>query len=183
MLKKLAALPLLALLLLTPSFALAHDGPNWKMVHSDTVKVGPYTLMVETDEWPVGALKATPYHIEAVGGIAGKTVKYKWMPDPGVDAKPMSGQLHTDPGVQDAWYLLRTGVPVPGQWHWEFEVDGPQGKAFGQGAPFVAGPPPAVPMWLGWLAGLFPVYGLTWFIVREGLRRRQAMRLDAGARA
>jgi hypothetical protein len=185
MMKKLASPALLALLLLlaVPSAALAHNGPNWAMASQETVKVGPYTLYIETNEWPVRAQKATPYHIEADGGVANLTVKYRWVPGPGINAKPMTGQLHMDPGVKEAFYLLRTGVPVPGAWHWEFEVDGPQGKASGQSGDFIAGDPPSFPMWAGWLVGFFPVYGLAWFIFREGARRRRAMRLDGAARA
>lgn len=185
MIKRLASPLLFALLLLSafPAAALAHSTEGWNMVSREDVKVGPYTLYIETSEWPVHAEKATAYHIEAEGGIKDLTVRYRWVPGPGIEAKPISGQLHTDPGVKDAFYLLRSGVPVPGPWHWEFEVDGPQGKASGQSGDFIAADPPSFPMWAGWLVGFYPVYGLIWFIFREGARRRKAMRLDGGARA
>ncbi|MDB4898066.1 MAG: hypothetical protein JWN15_4328 [Firmicutes bacterium] len=184
MLRKLApTLFALMLLVAVPSAALAHNSPGWTMVHTEKVQAGPYTLYIENNEWPVLAQKATPYHVEADGGIANLTVKYRWVPGPAITAKPVTGQLHTDPGVKDAFYLLRSGVPVAGAWHWEFEVDGPKGHATGRSEDFMAGPPPAFPMWLGWLVGFYPVYGLIWFIFREGARRRRAMRLDEGARA
>lgn len=172
MLRKLLLL-LLSIVLLLPATALAH-GTAGEPKHTETVKVGPYTLLLEFDTWPLRQARNFQVVVHPQGGMTGLKGEIDFIPTPGVKGQAYHDiRLQTYPGVEDGWMIQIPGVLNAGRWHWDFEIDGPQGKAqerltlrFDEAPPF--------PQWLGWLIGLTPLWGLIWFAIRE---RRRVKRL------
>ena len=155
------------LALVWPGGALAHTTTPLKTF---TAQMGPYPVLVSYYSEPRGgqalaftvvptAADALPasYHITAVPGSA-------------VDAVATTAHLQPDPdsvGVQGT-----VNLPVSGQWFLEIDGEG----SFGPGTanvPILAGAPPALPNWLGWLIGLVP---LACILTLIGLEARRATR-------
>lgn len=163
MLKRLALV--LVLLALMPGAAWGHGG-HGPVSHRQLMTAGPYVLSVEYTEWPARALRSNPIIVVPEGGIEGKSARFRPI-FAGVERQPYFEPLGTYPGVQGAWVTEEWVYPNAGEWSLEIEVEGPQGKAVGRTEPITVGPPPGFPLWLAWLIGLTPLWGLIWFIVRE----------------
>jgi hypothetical protein len=171
---------LLLLLLMLPAAALAHDG-HTPAAFSQATAVGPYQVTVEYSDWPPAARHSLRLVIVPQGGIAGKTGTYRLEPGPGVKGSAEGGRLEPYPGILSAWVIDHAGLPGQGLWTLHFTISGPEGTYSGSTLPFRVAPPPDVPMWLGWLIGLTPLYGLIWFEWRELRRVQAAIRADGGA--
>lgn len=91
-----------------------------------------------------------------------------------VNAVPVRASVAPDPerpgGVRGSVHL-----PVSGQWMLSINVIGAQGQAVDD-VPILAAAPPAMPIWLGWLIGLLPVWTIVGFVLWRARR-------PAGARA
>jgi hypothetical protein len=172
----------LMLLLLWPAGALAHEG-HGEVKFVQRTQVGRYPVTVEYSQWPIKAGMHVQVVVRPDDGIAGKSGSWKLIPGPGVSSRTFKRPFQKEPGIDDAWTINIGGMPGnPGPWTWEFQIDGPQGPGTGQ-LEFRVADPPWFPLWLGWVLGLFPLYGLIWFGVREWRRVRRAIALDGGARA
>lgn len=167
MLRKLTVLAALLLALLPAGSALAHGGPKEGVYH-EMLTAGKYPLILDFADWPARAQKSNRIIVAPGGGIADKTAVLKLIP-PNAAAKPIVQQLETYPGLKDVWMFETAGIPTEGDWTLEIDVHGPEGDGVGT-VPLTVAPPPGVPMWLGWLLGLFPLYGVAWFGVREARR-------------
>lgn len=169
-------------LALSPMTAVAHE-ERAEAAHTQPIQAGPYSLTVKYDQWPLRSEHSYRFVIEPVDGLAGKTAKFTWVPAPGTAGKAFGPvTLGTYPGIEGAWALEFPALMAPGQWQWEIEVDGHHGKGVGRSEPFTVLDPPAVPLWLGWILGLFPLYGILWFGGREFRRVKAAMAVE-GAQA
>lgn len=162
---KVTALVALLLLLLPVGAASAHGGPTEGLYHL-SAEAGPYKMILDFADWPLRAKKSNRIIIQPAGGIADKTGTLKiTFADPSV--KPVVTPLETYPGLHDAWMYQTAGFPKQGQMTLTIDVNGPSGKGTFTTTDLSVGEPPGIPMWVGWLIGLFPIYGLAWFGVRE----------------
>lgn len=156
-------------LLLMPASALAH-GLQSTVAYTEQVAVGPYTLEVEFDTWPLRQAKNFQVVVHYPAGMEGLKGSLTMKPEQGVKGQRRQAILGTYPGVTDGWVLQAPGAFLgAGRWEWSFEVDGPQGKA-SQAMTLRVEEAPPFPLWLGWLIGLTPLWGLLGFALRE--RRR-----------
>lgn len=160
---------MLLLLMLVPASAFAH-GLQTSVAHTEQVVVGPYPLQLEFDSWPLRQAKNVQVVVHYPAGMEGLKGSLTMKPDRGVKGQTHKALLGSYPGVTDGWVLQAPGTFFStGRWEWQFAVDGPQGSASGAIALRVEEAPP-FPLWLGWLVGLTPLWGLLWFALRE--RRR-----------
>lgn len=157
------------LLILPAAVASAHDGPVEGVYHQD-VQVGPYPVAVSYVDWPLQALKSNRLIVRPQGGIEGKSGHLTLT---GPNGKVISVNLLPYPGLQGAWMFETAGLPVEGEWTMKLDLQGPDGAGTLTMERLVVAPPPGIPMWFGWLLGLFPVYGMVWFGYREVKRLRR----------
>jgi len=142
------------------------------------VRVGPYPMRVS-------------YYSEARGGkplifsIApqeslGSPIEYRVTAVPGttVNAVPIKAQIVPDPDQPGA-VRGSVNLPVSGQWMLTIDVSGPKGRGDAD-VPILAGAPPAMPVWLGWLIGLLPAWLMIAFVIWQA-RRSVAQRGDGAA--
>lgn len=158
----------LLFVVLVPASALAH-GLQTSVAHTEQVAVGPYRLQLEFDTWPLRQSKNFQMVVHYPAGLEGLKGHLSLKPDPGVKGQTQKLLLGSYPGVSDGWVVQAPGSFGAGRWAWTFEVDGPQGSA-SQAITLRVEEAPPFPIWLGWLVGLTPLWGLLWFAVRE--RRR-----------
>ena len=161
---------LAALGLLAAAGVLAEIGLAWAATqHGPTparivqVTAGPYPLTVSLYKDPAAAGFALPFAIAPAPGTAGPlTFAVTSLPGGDIRATPVRASLQPDPatgGVQGA-----AEITVRGPWSLDILVTGPQGQGHAA-VPITAEAPPPIPLWLGWLAGLLPLAGLTLFLL------------------
>src|SRR4051812_41867509 len=134
------------------------------------VQAGAYPLTVSLYKDPADAGFALPFAIAPQQPLAG-TLIYNVSSEPGndVDATPVRATLSPDAavpnGVQGA-----AEITVRGDWELQIVVDGPSGQGIAT-VPITATAPPPIPVWMGWLIGLIPLYALLAFVLLQ--RRRK----------
>jgi hypothetical protein len=145
----------------------AHEGTP---VRSVSVRVGPYPLMVHYYNAPRGG-GALAFSIEPQDGQA-VPQRYTVTAVPGttVNAVPVNAVLAQDP-AHEGGVDGSVSLPVSGQWLLNIEVDGPLGTSY-EDVPVLAGPPPAIPEWLGWMIGLMPCFAMGAWLFSELRRSR-----------
>ncbi|WP_148505235.1 hypothetical protein [Paenibacillus beijingensis] len=162
------------LFLLFPTVLFAHaDETATPTATKMDVNAGPYNLTVEFNEYPINALKSLEMKVTPEEDFEQLTAQYNLIP-PSADGKQISGDLNPYPGLDGAWLLYVKGIPEPGHWTWEIEVNGPDGKGTAYIKDFEVTDPPGIPLWLGWLIGLIPLYGLVAF---AGFEYRRVKRI------
>jgi hypothetical protein len=142
------------------------------------VRIGPYPMKVS-------------YYSEAQGGkplifriapqdTLGSAIEYEVTAVPGttVNAVPIKARLTPDPDQAGA-VRGTVNLPVSGQWMLTVNVIGPKGRGDAD-VPILAGAPPAMPEWLGWLIGLLPAWLIIGFVIWQA-RRSFVYREGAGA--
>ncbi len=170
----LLALGIVALIALgveiTLAIAATQHGPTpAKIIQLDA---GPYPLTVSFYTYPAQAGFALPFAIAPQHAIAGAlTYSVTSVPAQGIHATPVRASFSPDPhtpnGVQGA-----AEITVRGQWYLAITVTGPQGQGVAY-APVTVTALPAIPVWLGWLIGMIPLYGLIAFFIIQRDRVRQ----------
>jgi hypothetical protein len=135
---------------------------------------GPYLLNISLYTDPANAGFALPFAIAPAPGVSSAiTYTVTSVPGPGVKATEIHGSVTPDPhvagGVQGA-----VEITVRGQWYLHIVVDGPMGEHSTDVA-VTANAPPPIPLWLGWLIGFIPLYGIAAFlIVQRNLNQQRA---------
>ena len=145
--------------------ATTHGDAPARVVH---VNAGPYPLTVNLYKDPADAGYALPFSIASQQPIAGKlTYDVSSIPAYGMHATPVRAGLSPDAGngVQGT-----AEITVQGDWTLHITVNGPTGQAEAD-VPIVATAPPAIPVWLGWLIGLVPLYGVLALLFSQSLRK------------
>ena len=139
------------------------------------VKAGPYPLTVNLYKDPANAGYALPFTISSPQARS-LTFDASTIPDEGVDATPVHASLTTTAnGAQGT-----AEITVQGAWTLQVDVTGPAGTGTAL-VPINATAPPAIPLWLGWLIGLIPLYGLLLFLLMQRNRKAdQAVTVVAG---
>lgn len=149
-----------------PGTALAHGtGP----ARTVPVTAGSYRLEVLLYDEPVRAGREFSFSVDPVPGSLAPGERLQLVatatPAARVNAVPVRAGVgpHLDGpgGVAGQIYL-----PVAGSWTLRLDMQGPLGTAVAE-VPLLAAPPPAIPIWLGWLIGLVPVWGLLGFVLTQ----------------
>ncbi len=153
--------------------ATTHGNTPVRVVH---VNAGPYPLTLNLYKDPADAGYALPFAITAQTQDA-LTYNVNSVPAKGMHATAVRAGLTPDGhnGVNGA-----AEIPVQGDWTLHITVNG----AAGPGAvdvPIAAVAPPAIPLWLGWLVGLIPIYGLFAFLLSQRKRKQQVAETDEDA--
>jgi len=153
--------------------ATTHGSTPVRVVH---VTAGPYPLTLSLYKEPADAGYALPFAITSQTQSA-LTYNVTSVPAEGIHATPVRAGLTPDGhnGVNGA-----AEIPVQGDWTLHINVNG----AVGAGAvdvPITAVAPPAIPLWLGWLIGLIPIYGLLAFLLSQRRRKNAVAETDESA--
>lgn len=154
----------LLLLLCAPTRARAH-GPG--LIR--TLAAGPYVVDVALSDYPpitdqVIDVTVTPH--ESGLNLSGSVTA---LPGLGTDAVPLRSALTPVRGSIDLVGAIH--MPVRGAWNIAVQLNGPRGKGAATFA-IVVGAPGAIPIWLGWVIGLTPVYVFLWLVGNQFRYRR-----------
>lgn len=129
------------------------------------VLAGPYALKVSLYTYPAHASYALPFAVAPARAVEG-ALTYQILSDPepsGVPATPVRATFSPDPAVRNG-VQGDAEIPVQGIWLLQITVSGPIG-VFHAAVPILATAPAAIPLWLGWLIGGIPFYGLLAFLL------------------
>ncbi len=141
--------------------------------HGDTpvrvehITAGPYPLTLSLYKDPANAGYALPFAI-AAQTRSPLTYNVTSVPAHGIHATSVRAGLTPDGhnGVNGA-----AEIPVEGKWTLHVIVDGAAGHGEAD-VLIMATAPPAIPLWLGWLIGLIPIYGLFAFLLSQRGRKK-----------
>jgi hypothetical protein len=185
---------LLALSILALIFLLVEIGVSLAAtLHGSTparvaqVTAGPYHFSVSLYNDPAHAGFTLPFAIAPLGSTKGSwryqvtsipvgssLPKGQILIDGKYVAIPIKDTVSPDPqtpgGVQGA-----AEITVQGSWKLQVQVDGPNGQQTFD-IPIKATTLPAIPIWLGWLLGFIPVYGIVVFLIMQIGRQAQSSR-------
>ena len=152
------------------------------VVHSEVVKVGPYTLRASFSEWPLRADRSLDFLFEPANGIASMKGKVRPLSpagkvfEPQVQSTPEGTDLARHPRNLSSWGFDIVALTSPGTWRFEFTLDGPDGRGTGV-LEIPVGERPGPPSALAWSVGLLPlaavvpIGGYLWWRTRPGRRR------------
>jgi hypothetical protein len=149
----LAPILLLILLFMRSGVAYAQSKP----VHSQTLVVGPYAVVVGMSEYPpiVGDAIDVTVKEPSATQLSGQLVA---QPGLGTDAIP----LHASFAAQSDGTLDATiHLIVKGAWTLVFDLNGPKGQGTAS-IDVIVSAPGAIAPWLGWTIGLSPLIGCAW---------------------
>lgn len=167
---------LCGLLLLNVGWVSAHTGEPLRTVEK---RIGMYPMQIAYYSQPRGG-QALIFSVEPTAAIT-NNLRYTITAIPGttVDAVPVRARLQTTPdhpgGVEGS-----VNLPVSGQWLLQIEVVGPYGQS-SEDVPVLAGAPPTLPEWLGWLIGLTPVWAMLALVMIQARRASSAGRYPTEA--
>lgn len=149
----LASLLVLLLLFAGSGSAYAQGKPS----HSQTLVVGPYTVVVSMSESPpiVGdAIDVTVKEPSAVQ-LSGHLIA---QPGLGTDAIPTHATFNA---ASDSTLVTTIHLIVKGAWTLVFDLNGPKGPGSAS-IDVIVSAPGAIAPWLGWTIGLSPLIGCAW---------------------
>ncbi len=153
--------------------ATTHGNTPVRVVH---VTAGPYPLTLSLYKDPADAGYALPF---AITPQTQSTLTYNVtsMPAKGMHATPVRAGLTPDGhnGINGA-----AEIPVRGLWTLHILVNGAAGPGTAD-VPITAVAPPPIPLWLGWLIGLIPIYGLLAFLLSQRERKKAVVETDEPA--
>jgi hypothetical protein len=155
---------LLAVLAQAPGTALARGLP----LSSWALTVGPYAVDLNLYSKPLRV--AIPIDLTVVPhGLSAKlTGEVVVNPEPGTDASSKNTAL--TPGLADTdlpgTLAAEITFPVQGDWELLLKLSGPAGQGEAAVRVAVLGPG-AIPLWLAWLIGIWPIAGIIWFSWRQ----------------
>ncbi len=140
------------------------------------VNAGPYPLTLNLYKYPADAGYALPFSITPQTQDK-LTYNVNSVPEEGIHATPVRAGLTPDGrnGVNGA-----AEIPVMGNWTLHITVTGLAGTGEVD-VPILATAPPAIPLWLGWLVGLIPIYALFAFLLLQRGRKQQIVKTDEDA--
>lgn len=150
--------------------ATTHGNTPVRVVH---VTAGPYPLTLNLYKNPANAGYALPFAITPQTQDQ-LTYNVTSVPAKGIHATPVRAGLTPDGhnGINGA-----AEIPVQGDWTLHITVNGAAGTGVVD-VPITAVAPPAIPLWLGWLIGLIPIYGLFAFLLSQRGRKKQVVEAD-----
>jgi hypothetical protein len=149
------------------------------IVSSTRVRVGPYPMIVDYMGEAKGGqalefvLRSETYPLE------GAELEVTAIPGTKVAAVPVKAKLTSDP-TNARQYFGSVNLPVSGLWILDVYIKGAEGEGAAT-APILAGAPPALPLWLGWLIGLIPAASTLAFIIVRALPIRHEATLRSAA--
>ncbi len=159
--------------LLLPLSAGAHAATPLK---EETVQAGPYGIKISYYSLPRTEQAASLTLAPLPGSPVFQQVKATLRPAGATNSTPRTLTVRPDPtdgpGVQEVIVTAN----VVGAWTLHLEVNGPEGPSTVD-APIAVAGPAAIPVWVGWLIGLSPLYLAIGFVVWQvvDLRRRRAL--------
>ena len=158
----------LALNLAGAGRAEAHDFPPLKSLN---IRIGPYPVTVNYYGEPRGGQALSFSIVPEIGESFPTSYKVTAIPGTLVEAVPVKALLAPDYDHPNS-IQGTVNLPVSGQWLLYVEVEGPLGPSF-EDVPILAGAPPAIPEWLGWMIGLIPAWSLIGFILWQAQQARR----------
>jgi hypothetical protein len=167
-----AGLALLAALL-APALAAAHGASP---LREETAQAGPYSVLISTYSLPrtdqVASLTVAPQP----GSPVFTRLRAELRPVGTTNSTPRRLEVRPDPADGPGVQEVIVTANVVGAWSLHLALDGSSGPATVDVPVAVAGPPP-IPVWLGWLIGLAPLYCGILFVIWQvrDLRRRGAL--------
>ncbi|MFD8498953.1 hypothetical protein [Amycolatopsis sp. NPDC059657] len=164
-----ALVGVIGLLLGTALPASAYEPVN--IVHTEQVQAGPYALTIGFSTWPLRAMQSLDFTFIPDGGIEGKSGTLSVI-KPGAEKAGRPSPLSRHPRKRDVWGLDVESLNLPGDWTFQFVVDGPQGQGKGALKPLPVMEQPGPPMGLSWAISTVPLFALIALIVVAWRRTR-----------
>jgi hypothetical protein len=145
------------LLLATALPASAYQPVN--IVHTERVQAGPYDITVGFSTWPVRAEQSLDFTFIPDGGIEGKTGTLATV-NPKVGKPGRTQPLARHPRKRDVWGLDIEALQAPGDWTFQFKLNGPAGPGAGELKNLQVLEQPGPPMGLSWAISTVPLFAL-----------------------
>ena len=150
---------------------------------TQTAYIGPYQLLLSFYSLPRTEQLLNMTIQSTSPSVRLQFSQAAFIPAPGTDATPARVTLSPDPDTPDV-YDVNVTPSIRGLWLLRMKASGPAGSFVGDIPINVLGPP-AIPTWLGWLIGLFPLPLLIGFILlqvywRKRLRQRSRPHASGG---
>ena len=147
--------------------ATMHGSTPARVVH---MIAGPYHLKVSLYKDPANAGFALPFAIAPEQPVQGSLAyDVTSLPSEGLHATAIHGSVSPDANIPNG-VQGTAEITVQGAWELDITVSGPAGTGEVV-VPITAAAPPAIPVWLGWLIGLIPLYGLLAFLLLQRSKR------------
>jgi hypothetical protein len=167
--RRLLAAAAVVLALLVGSAAPAAAYEPVRVVHTERVQAGPYTLAVGFSTWPVRALQSLDFTFVPEGGIAGLSGTVTTV---GPDGDSREEPLARHPRDLAVWGWDIRALEAEGEYALRFTVDGPQGRGEGELTGLAVLEQPGPPLALSWAISVVPLVGLVAFLVTAWRRTR-----------
>ena len=142
-----------------------------RVVHTERVQAGPYTIDVGFSVWPLRALQSLDFTFRPSGGIEDKSGTLTRISPGG--AHDETTPLVRHPRQRDVWGLDIAALDADGDWTFRFAVDGPAGSGSGEIAGLAVLEQPGPPLWLSWSIGGIPFIVLVATIMVGWYRARR----------
>jgi len=162
-----AAVVVLALLVVTAGPAAAYEPV--RVVHTEHVQAGPYSIKVGFSTWPVRALQSLDFSFVPDEGITGLSGTLTTI---GPDGEAWEEPLARHPRDLAVWGLDIRALPAEGAWTLRFAIDGPRGRGEGELTELAVLEQPGPPLALSWAIGALPLLGLVTFLTTAWRRTR-----------
>lgn len=156
---------------LLPAIGLAHGGHE--VARGEQVQVGPYSVLVETNLWPIKAQSNVDLVITTETARSEVVGYARLVPVGNSTVVKSRVPLISHSALPNAFTYHNFSVPAAGEWYLDLELTGPQGKASGRTDTFTVEGPPGLPLWAGWSLAYLPIAGFVWFLAREFRRVRR----------
>jgi hypothetical protein len=144
------------------------------IVHTEQVKVGPYTVVVGFSKWPIRAMQSLDFTFAPTTGITGKSGTLTIS-----GPENQSSQLARHPRERSVWGLDVTALDNAGTYSFTFTITGSQGTGTGTLSNVAVLSQPGPPLPLSWSISSLPAIAMIVFIVLAWRRKRPGRLLAA----
>ena len=135
---------------------------------SALVRAGPYLFRIEYLNEARGG-QALEFRLKSENVPLDRVeLHIRAIPGTNVDAVPVQATLQLN-SLDKRSVIGKVNLPVRGLWVLDLYAKGPRGEGAAN-APILAATPPVLPVWLGWLIGLIPVFAILGFVTIRAVR-------------
>ncbi len=139
---------------------------------TETVAAGSYIIDVTFSQDP--PYVDQPFDVMVIPHDTVVQLSGKVTAQPGLGTEAVDLSKPLEPTGQKNILKSTLHIPVRGAWNIKVYLDGPQGAGEAT-IPTTAGAPGAMPSWIAWLIGSFPLVFIAFWILHQHFYRRNAL--------
>ncbi|NJK45365.1 MAG: hypothetical protein HC933_14825 [Pleurocapsa sp. SU_196_0] len=147
--------------------------------HTETLRVGPYTVQVFFSEFPIRAERSLDLTFKPEGGLAGKTATWKLIHPDGSSRQAQARPLPRFPRDRTLWGFDSLALPTQGDWQLELALNGASGSGTTRLPLAVLERPAGPPSDLILFLATIPLLALFVVAVRAWVRVQPLRRLES----